>query len=116
MSATRRRLRPEDALQQERSRVLRLSEALSGDLRELVESTEGSASDDEHDPDGGSGYEREYTSTLLDQARARVVELEAALARLDEGTYGTCTSCGNRIGDERLEALPATESCIACAT
>lgn len=39
-------------------------------------------------------------------------DVEKALARLDDGTYGTCEVCGVRIGDARLEALPATRFCI----
>lgn len=41
--------------------------------------------------------------------------IDAALTRISEGTYGYCTRCGEPIGEERLEALPATPFCRACA-
>ena len=48
---------------------------------------------------------------LYDQLRA----VDDALARLDAGTYGQCTECGEQIAAERLEALPAAPHCIDCA-
>lgn len=41
--------------------------------------------------------------------------IDAALARIEEGTYGECMKCGNDISDERLAALPATPFCKSCA-
>ena len=41
---------------------------------------------------------------------------ERALAKLDEGTYGTCEGCCTTIGEPRLEAMPATRYCIDCAS
>ena len=43
-------------------------------------------------------------------------DLEAARARLADGSYGTCTDCGGEIGYERLKANPAAVRCIACQT
>ena len=40
---------------------------------------------------------------------------EARLVSIDDGTYGTCTNCGNPIGAERLEAIPWAPTCIDCA-
>lgn len=42
-------------------------------------------------------------------------QIDAALGRMAEGTYGTCARCGEPISDERLEALPATPLCKTCA-
>jgi RNA polymerase-binding transcription factor DksA len=47
--------------------------------------------------------------------RLEVREIRAALARLDDGTYGVCRSCGVRIPAERLRALPFTPTCVGCA-
>jgi RNA polymerase-binding transcription factor DksA len=57
----------------------------------------------------------------LDLARRRQVEeeielIEAALQRINEGRYGICEQCGGSIRDERLEVLPYTRLCMACAT
>lgn len=48
----------------------------------------------------------------LEAKRAEVIR---ALAKLDEGTYGECDVCGDRIPEERLEARPATTRCVGCA-
>lgn len=49
---------------------------------------------------------------LAASVREQLDDVERALARLDEGTYGTCEVCGAPIGEPRLEALPATRFCI----
>lgn len=49
-----------------------------------------------------------------DRAAAQLHEIAAARARIDEGTYGLCTQCGNRIAQERLELLPEASRCVAC--
>ena len=46
---------------------------------------------------------------------AKLHDVERALAKLDEGTYGICDVCGSTIGDERLEAIPWAVRCVACA-
>jgi RNA polymerase-binding protein DksA len=51
---------------------------------------------------------REQTLTYID-------DLHHALARVKEGTYGTCENCGNPINPERLEALPTATLCLDCA-
>jgi len=49
---------------------------------------------------------------LAARLREQLDDVEKALARLDDGTYGTCEVCGNPISDARLEAMPATRFCI----
>lgn len=56
-------------------------------------------------------FEREKDFSILEQVEAELADVERALARLDDGTYGTCQACGEAIGDERLEAMPATRFC-----
>jgi DnaK suppressor protein len=51
---------------------------------------------------------------LRDHNQLLIEAVDAALARIDAGTYGTCTSCGQPIAKERLEALPAAAHCIEC--
>jgi len=60
-------------------------------------------------------FEQQRDLALRERSRAELAQVEAALARLDDGTYGTCTSCGNPIAPERLEALPWVATCIDCA-
>jgi RNA polymerase-binding transcription factor DksA len=52
----------------------------------------------------------------LNRARARLAELDAALARSEAGDYGRCVICGDPIGDERLAARPGADRCIRCAS
>ena len=51
-------------------------------------------------------FEQQRDLALRDHSRQALGAVDAALGRLDAGTYGTCTSCGRQIGAERLEALP----------
>jgi RNA polymerase-binding protein DksA len=57
-------------------------------------------------------FDREMASTLEDNSNHVLAEIDAALARIDGGTYGRCERCGNEIGLERLEALPWATLCI----
>lgn len=57
----------------------------------------------------------EVLERLDDAELAEIARIRAALARLDDGSYGRCGSCGEEIDAARLEALPDTESCVACA-
>ena len=60
-------------------------------------------------------FEQQRDLALLDHNRQHLAEIDAALARLDEGTYGACSSCRREIAPERLEALPWTPLCIDCS-
>jgi DnaK suppressor protein len=60
-------------------------------------------------------FEQQRDLALRERSRADLARVEAALGRLDDGSYGTCTSCGNPIGAERLEAIPWAPYCIDCA-
>lgn len=50
-----------------------------------------------------------------DQSKREILEIDAALRRIAEGTYGVCEGCGGRIAVARLRVLPATRFCITCA-
>jgi RNA polymerase-binding protein DksA len=72
-----------------------------------------SSSSDNHLADTASEtYEREFDEGLEEDAQDQLREVEAALKRLEEGTYGTCSVCGKTIPVERLEAVPWTTLCI----
>src|SRR5262245_30969970 len=57
-------------------------------------------------------YDREVDDTLEENAEEILGEVELALGRIDDGTYGTCTACGAEIPAERLEAVPYATLCI----
>jgi RNA polymerase-binding protein DksA len=59
-------------------------------------------------------YDRELDYTLEENSEHVLAEIDAALKRIAEGTYGTCTNCDRPIAVERLEALPWATLCIDC--
>ena len=61
---------------------------------------------------GTETFEREKDFSILEQVEAELADVERALRRLDDGTYGSCEACGVAIGDDRLEAMPATRFCV----
>ena len=60
-------------------------------------------------------FEQQRDLALRERSRAELVLVDAALRRIEDGTYGTCSSCGNPIAPERLEAIPWAPTCIDCA-
>lgn len=72
--------------------------------------------DDEHDPEGATvGFEHARSRALRDDAVARLAELDTALARVRDGTFGTCEGCGAAIPDARLRARPTARRCVPCS-
>jgi len=71
------------------------------------------------DPDSQErAQEAENDEVLVDlelQGRAEIVQVRAALERIESGTFGVCDLCGEEISDGRLEAVPYTGLCIDCA-
>ena len=68
---------------------------------------------DQHQADMGTEtFEREKDLSILEQVEAELADVEHALRRLDEGTYGTCEVDGKPIPEDRLEALPAARLCL----
>jgi YteA family regulatory protein len=59
-------------------------------------------------------YDRELDYTLEENSEHVLAEIDAALQRIEDGTYGTCTNCGKPIPQERLEARPYATLCIDC--
>jgi DnaK suppressor protein len=90
--------------------------AAQAELADVLDSASSTTGDDEHDPEGATiGFERAQSAGSLSAARVRLAEIDAALARVADGTYGVCVRCARLIGAARLEARPATPFCIACA-
>jgi RNA polymerase-binding transcription factor DksA len=68
---------------------------------------------DQHQADVGTEtFNRERDLSILEAVEAELDDVEHALRRLDEGTYGVCEACGRPIDQARLEALPATRFCL----
>jgi DnaK suppressor protein len=61
-------------------------------------------------------FEQERDLAMRERAGQHLEAVEAALIRLDDGSYGTCVRCGRAIAPERSEALPWAARCIECQT
>jgi DnaK suppressor protein len=110
MDRSRRRL------EADREQTLRRLVSLTDDFDAVVAASRDTNADDEHDPEGATiAFERSQVGALVRQARQHLLEIDAAMARLDAGTYGRCEGCGSPIGDGRLEARPVARTCIRCA-
>lgn len=104
------------AIEDARGEAMWRAAALAEEFDEIVESGSLTNTDDEHDPDGSTiAYERAKVAALRQQAERTIEELDRAEAALVDGTYGTCTGCGELIPSARLMALPATRTCVVCA-
>lgn len=57
---------------------------------------------------------RERRLALISRMEEHVNQIEAALKRMDEGTYGVCSNCGKSISADRMEALPYATLCVEC--
>ncbi|MDT5028121.1 MAG: DnaK suppressor protein [Micromonosporaceae bacterium] len=106
-----------ELLAAERIRAIEQIALLTADLNEIINASTSVATDDEHDPEGATiAFERAQVAAILDQARGRLADLDRAIVRLREGTYGRCEVCGQPIAPERLAARPAARTCIVCAS
>jgi len=104
------------ALETERATYLRQAESLQAEADSLTEDRE--PGDVQFDEESGEGdtlaVERERDLALSAQAQAAVEEIDLALAKMKEGTYGVCEQCHNTIPKERLRALPYAALCVQC--
>jgi RNA polymerase-binding protein DksA len=101
-------------LDQERERLQGIKEELDANRDESQsDSLEELSSYDQHQADVATEtFDREKDLSILDNIEGELADIEHALQRLDDGSYGTCEACGKPIGDERLEAMPATRFCL----
>ena len=104
---------PRALLTAERARLLHRLEVLTGEHQGFVEASLDSNADDEHDPEGATiAFERSQVEALVRQAEARLEEVDAALTRVGDGSYGVCEACGEAIPAARLEARPSATRCV----
>jgi RNA polymerase-binding transcription factor len=98
-------------------------DALRAKQRELLDSYERDKAAGNALPDDGiqdladkaaSAYSKELNFSLSDGERNLLMSIDEAFNRMREGSYGTCTNCGNVIGEKRLQAVPWTPFCIDC--
>lgn len=103
-------------LEDERARLTNAVEFLERGNTVSIEDELGEVSaggTDNHMGDtAGATYERELDEGLEEGAQQTLDDIDAALRRIEEGSYGTCEICGEPIGAERLSAIPWARLCI----
>jgi len=103
------------SLEQERARLLADIEEFEAAGHEMLSDVSGENNYRDHMADQGSAtFAREMDMTLEGHARELLAQIDRALARIADGTYGTCVRCGEAIAPERLEAMPETDLCVSC--
>ncbi|WP_426594346.1 TraR/DksA family transcriptional regulator [Cellulomonas sp. McL0617] len=91
--------------------------ALEATHRAVVDASRDSNADDEHDPEGATiAFERAQVEALARETADRITSIDAAVGRIDAGTFGICVVCGQAIPQGRLEARPTATTCVACVT
>lgn len=105
-----------ELLLEERRSYISSAEALKAQADSLaLEHEPGDVQFDEEGGEGGTAnVDREIDLYLSAQARATVVEIDRALQKIEDGTYGICEQCGGTIPDARLQALPYAALCVTC--
>ena len=107
-------------LESRRSELLAMRERVLRAAHDIVEDDDAdtelsSAAGDQHIADhAGEMFDRELDDSLEDNADELVRDIDLAIGRIDDGTYGTCARCGNGIPEERLAAVPYAVLCLDC--
>jgi RNA polymerase-binding transcription factor DksA len=108
--------RARDRLLQERKRLQGIKDGLSGEPGEGASERDALSElslADQHPADIGTEvFEQEKDLSIVEQIDAELADVERALKRVDEGTYGICEACGREIDPERLEARPEARFCV----
>ena len=113
-------------LKEYKERLLGLRARLRGDVSQMADSalkknrSEGNgvlSSMPIHMADLGSdNFEQEFTLSLMETEEGTLGDIEAALERVEDGTYGVCEECGVKIPKKRLNAIPYASMCVKCAS
>jgi RNA polymerase-binding transcription factor DksA len=101
-----------EALNEQRRALLHCVESMHEEAEQALENRDKS---DLYDETPTPDVDAEQTLLLTSMAEQRLEAIDAAMARIDAGTYGLCTRCGEWISPERLTALPSTAVCVNCA-
>jgi RNA polymerase-binding protein DksA len=102
-----------EELNAERDRLRSELNLAEHELHDLMRDAGDGAGNDQADV-GSSTFERDHEMSLARNARGMLEQTEKALARIDDGSYGQCESCGGPIGKMRLMAFPRATLCLTC--
>ena len=105
-----------------RERLLALRARLRGDIAQM----EDNALNKDHSKTtsmpnnmaelGSGNFDQELTLSLLGSENDALDQIEAAIERIEDGSYGQCEECGGKIPKSRLEAIPYAALCVQCAS
>jgi RNA polymerase-binding transcription factor DksA len=106
-----------ELLEADRVRLERIRDGVSEEQGLGSESQQSNLSElsslDQHNADiATETFEREKDESILEQVEAELIDIDRALGRIEDGTYGICEACGKPIGDARLEAIPTARFCV----
>ena len=110
-------------LKEFRQRLLQERAKVAGEIRSIVEETKKSPREASGDLSGytihmadmaADTYERELSMNLVSSEQEVLYQIDDALKRIDEGTYGICQQCNKPITLTRLKAVPYASMCITC--
>jgi len=106
-------LRKKDA-EQLKSVLLEKRAELTGHVAALQDAAVADHDSTNWEEDGTDAFDREFAFKMAGSKYDTINAIDDALSRMDDGTYGTCDECGDRIGRMRMMALPFCRTCIAC--
>jgi DnaK suppressor protein len=114
-----------DEMRSYRDSLLNLQARLRGDLDQMTDEALRRGQPDSsgnlsnvplHMADVGTeNYDQEFTLSLIENDQDTLGQIHEALTRIESGSYGRCEECNEMIAKPRLQALPYTKHCIACA-
>jgi RNA polymerase-binding transcription factor DksA len=109
--------RARERLLQQRERLQHIKEALSSEPGEGGGSERDALAElslaDQHPADLGTEmFEREKDQSILERVEAEMADVDRALKRADEGTYGLCEACGRKLANARLQIKPEARFCV----
>ena len=102
-----------DELTELRERVVLTLAAQEEELADLMRDAGDGAGQDQADM-GATSFERDHELTVVNNEREKLAQIDRALARIEDGSYGVCESCGSPIGKMRLMAFPRATLCLTC--
>jgi DnaK suppressor protein len=98
--------------------LLKEREQIAGEVKQIVESSKEMGQDGTQDigDEAANIYNKQVLLSLNENERTRLQDVDEALDRIENGTYGICEECGGPISLKRLEVRPVAKYCVPCLT
>jgi len=97
-------------------RKKRLQGSVSRMEDEVLRNAEREISVDHMADNGSDSFDQDFNLSLIEGEEEQLREIEEALSRIDDKSFGQCEACGEGIAPERLKAIPYARLCIGCQT